>query len=150
MPPRATGPFALDAAGRWREASAEWERRGCPYERALALADGNDEARRDALAALDELGAVAAAALVRRRLQERGARGVPRGPRASTRANPVGLTNRQLSVLELLREGLSNQEIAARLYLSTRTVDHHVSAILRKLDARTRTEAASRAIQLGV
>ena len=74
-----------------------------------------------------------AAAIVARRLRERGARGVQLGPRAATRANPAGLTARQLDVLALLTRGDRNAEIAAKLFLSEKTVDHHVSAILRKL-----------------
>ena len=78
-----------------------------------------------------------AAAIVARRLRERGARGVQLGPRAATRANPAGLTARQLDVLALLTRGDRNADIAAKLFLSEKTVDHHVSAILRKLGVRT-------------
>src|SRR5581483_12107228 len=106
---------------------------GCPYEEALALADGDDpDAVRTAVETLHELGARPAAAIVRRRLRERGVRGVPSGPRASTRANVAGLTRRELEVLALVAEGLRNARIAERLALSEKTVDHHVSAILRK------------------
>jgi DNA-binding CsgD family transcriptional regulator len=145
----APGPFA---ASRQRPASsaAAWQAAGCPYERALALADGDEAAQREAVALLDALGARPAAALVRSRLASRGVRGVPRGPRPSTRANPAGLTNREVEVLSLLAEGLSNREIARRLFLSTRTVDHHVSALLRKLDAGTRMRAARMARELGL
>jgi DNA-binding CsgD family transcriptional regulator/tetratricopeptide (TPR) repeat protein len=139
------GPFAAELAGRWREAANAWHRLGCPYERALALAEGDEAAQRAALAILDELGARPAAAMVRNRLLRSGARGVPvvrRGPSRSTRANPAGLTNRQMDVLALLAEGHSNREIGRRLFLSTRTVDHHVSALLRKLNAGSRARAA--------
>jgi DNA-binding CsgD family transcriptional regulator len=136
-------PFASELAGRWREAAQAWERLGCPYEQALALSEGDEEAQRAALQILEGLGAAPAAAIVRRQLQQRGVRGLARGPRRSTRANPSGLTNRQMEVLELLAEGLSNREIGERLFLSTRTVDHHVSALLQKLGAGSRARAAA-------
>lgn len=136
-------PFASELAGRWRDAADAWERLGCPYEQALALSEGDEDAQRAALQILDELGAAPAAAIVRRQLQSRGVRGLARGPRRSTRANPAGLTNRQMEVLELLAEGLSNREIGKRLFLSTRTVDHHVSALLQKLGAGSRARAAA-------
>jgi DNA-binding NarL/FixJ family response regulator len=98
---------------------------------------------------LEDLRAEPAAARVRERLRAMGAR-VPRGPRAVTRANPAGLTPRQLAVLGLLREGMTNAEIADRLVLSVRTVDHHVAAVLDKLGVHSRREAAAAADQLGV
>jgi len=98
----------------------------------------------------DRLGARPAAALARRRLRELGVTFVPRGPQPATRENPAGLTARQLEILGLLTRGLTNAEIAARLVLSVRTVDHHVSAVLRKLGASTRREAAAAAAELGL
>ena len=85
-----------------------------------------------------------------RRLRECGARSVPRGPRAATRANEAELTPRELDVLAFVAEGRRNAEIAERLFLSTRTVEHHVSAIRRKLHARTRGEAVAAAGRLGL
>lgn len=149
-PPDPPQPHAAEFAGRWREAADAWQRIGCPYEQALALAEGDETAQRAALAILDQLGARPAAALIRNRLQRRGVRGLPRGPRRSTRANPAGITNRERDVLALLARGLSNQEIARRLFLSTRTVDHHVSAILRKLNVRTRAGAARLAAEMAI
>src|SRR5262249_5812189 len=123
---------------------------GCPYERALALLDGDEAAQRDALAIFERLGAAPAAEITRRRLRAAGARGLPRGPRPTTLANPQGLTNRQIEVLRLLADGLSNPEIAERLSTTPKTVEHHVSAVLAKLHARSRTEAVRAAYQLGL
>jgi len=121
---------------------------GGPYEAALALADlGEEEAMRRSHEQLLELGAVAAAAVVAGRLREVGARGIARGPRTATRAHPFGLTRREGNVLELLAEGLTNAEIAARLVISEKTAGHHVSAILDKLGVRSRYDAARLATQ---
>ena len=122
-----------------------------PYEAARALTEADDEdALRAALAELQRLGAGPAARMVARRLRERGARDVPRGPRRSTAANTGRLTSRQLDVLALVAEGHRNTEIAERLFLSRRTVDHHVSAILRKLQVGSRGEAVAAAGRLGL
>jgi DNA-binding NarL/FixJ family response regulator len=79
-----------------------------------------------------------------------GARRIARGPRPTTRANPVGLSDREVQVLILVTDGLRNAEIAERLVVSTRTVDHHVSAVLAKLGARSRLEASQKAAALGL
>ena len=144
-------PFAAELGGDARGAAAMWTDRGCPYEAALALGGSDDEAAmREGLAELQALGARAAAALVARRLRERGALDVSRGPRPNTRSNPAGLTARQLQVLELIAQGQRNADIAARLFVSEKTVDHHVSAILSKLGVPTRGHAAAEAIRLGI
>jgi len=142
VPEEIAAPYRLLIDGRWREAAAEWERRGCAYARAEALACGDDQAVAEALRLLDGLGAVVPARRLRAELRDRGAR-VPRGPRPSTAADPTGLTARQREVLALLAEGLSNAEIAARLTLSAKTVDHHVSAVLGKLGVQSRGQAAA-------
>ena len=146
-----SGPYALELAGDASAAAASWSELGRPYEAALAQADvGSEEALRASLAALESLGARAAASVVAHRLRRVGGRDVPRGPRRSTRSNVAGLTARELDVLGLVADGLRNAEVAERLFLSPRTVDHHVSAILRKLDARSRGEAVAVAGRLGL
>jgi DNA-binding CsgD family transcriptional regulator/energy-coupling factor transporter ATP-binding protein EcfA2 len=144
-------PYALQAAGRWREAAAAWQAAGCPYEHAAALAESPDpDDRLAGLAELDAMGAVPLARLVRAGLRERGITRIPRGPVPGTRRNPAGLTGRQLQILQLLSEGLTNAEIAARLVVSTRTVDTHVAAVFAKLGVNTRRDAAARAAGFGL
>lgn len=150
-PPSAiVGPFALQMSGDWEGAAQEWKRIGCPYEQAEALADGDEPAMRQALRIFSELGADAAGDRVRARMRSAGIRRVPSRPRASTRAAPAQLTRRQLEVLALVEAGLSNSEIANHLFISEKTASHHVSAILRKLNARSRAEAASTARKLDI
>jgi DNA-binding CsgD family transcriptional regulator/tetratricopeptide (TPR) repeat protein len=143
-------PYALELAGAWERAAALWAELGCPYEAALALGAGDEAAQRRAHNALLDMGAGAAAAVVARRLRKRGAAGLPRGPRTVTRENPAQLTARELEVLALVADGLRNRDIAERLFLSTKTVEHHVAAILGKLGARTRGEAGAQALRLGL
>ena len=144
-------PYALQFAGAWVAAAAAWDRLGCPYEAAMALLEGDDEAGlRQAFATFDRLGARPAAALASRRLRRLGAVAIPRGPRASTRSNSAGLTRREAEVLALVAAGLSNGEIADRLYLTPKTVGHHVSAVLAKLGVASRAEAALAAARLGI
>jgi DNA-binding CsgD family transcriptional regulator len=152
VPPLASEhPYALQAAGRWREAAAAWQAAGCPYEHAAALAESPDpQDRLAALDALDALGAAPLARLVRAGLRRLGVARVPRGPAGATRQNPAGLTERQVQVLRLLSQGCTNPEIADQLVISTRTVDSHVAAVLAKLGVGTRRAAAARAADLGV
>ena len=135
-------PFRLMIEGDWRGAAEEWEARGCPYARAEALSHGDADACAEALREFDRFGAVVRARRLREDLKARGLP-VPRGPRPATAADPTGLTARQREVLELIAEGLSNAAIAERLHLSTKTVDHHVSAILGKLGVSSRGQAAA-------
>jgi DNA-binding CsgD family transcriptional regulator len=144
-------PYAAELAGDVARAAELWTALGCRYEAAVARGQSDDEPQlRQALEELQSLGAKPAAAIVARRLRERGARGLPRGPRPATKQNPAGLTTRELEVLELVAQGLRNADIAERLFLSEKTVGHHVSAILRKLDVRTRGEASAEAARLGL
>ena len=144
-------PWATWLTGDPGSAAARWDDLGCPYYAALALCDSDrDEHLRDAITRFEALGADAAARRTRRKMKDLGHRAVPVGARASTRNHPFGLTRREDEVLLLLCEGLTNEEIATRLVLSTRTVDHHVSAVLGKLGVSNRGAAAAEARRLGL
>jgi DNA-binding CsgD family transcriptional regulator len=143
-------PYREHCEGRWEQAAAGWRALDRPYEEAMALCGGDEAAQRQALEIFDRLGAVPAGARLRRQMRLDGSRAVPRGPIAGTRANAAGLTRRQVEVLGLLGEGLSNSEIARRLCISAKTAEHHVSAIMARLDAATRQEAAAAARARGL
>lgn len=143
-------PHRALLAGDWQAAQGAWGALGAPYEQALALLEGDENATNRGLAMLDALGARAVAERSRRELRQRGLRSIARGPRPSTRANLAGLTRREVDVLRLVDNGFANADIASRLGVSTKTVDHHVSAILAKLHAATRGEAAARARKAGL
>jgi DNA-binding CsgD family transcriptional regulator len=147
-PDGAATPFALHMEGRWDEAAGAWHDLGCPYEEGLALSDGDLEAKLQALEIFDRLGARPLSDRMRSRLRQEGHSGIPRGPRPATRANPLGLTSRQAEVLALIGQGLTNSEIAERLFISQKTAEHHVSAIYTRLGVTTRAEAISRALSL--
>jgi DNA-binding CsgD family transcriptional regulator/tetratricopeptide (TPR) repeat protein len=142
-------PYRLQIAGNAGAAAERWRQHLCPYEEARAMADAEDPVLvRAALPKLEQLGAAPAAKATRRRLRSLGVQ-VPRGPRPATRTNAAELTGREIEVLQLLAGGHRNAEIATELVVSPRTVDHHVSAIMRKLGARTRGEAVATARNLG-
>jgi DNA-binding CsgD family transcriptional regulator len=144
-------PFAREMAGDWQGAAAIWDRLGRPYDAALVRLGSADEAGlRQALAAFDGLGARATAAAARRRMKTLGVKSIPRGPRPATQAAPAGLTVREKEVLALLSEGLPNREISQRLFISERTVQHHVSAVLSKIGVSSRAAAAREATRIGL
>jgi DNA-binding CsgD family transcriptional regulator len=139
-------PWSLELAGQHRGAADAWETRGCSFDKAFVLASSGDpEAVREAITLFTTLGSDLAADRARRILRATGER-VPARQRArrTTREHPAGLTAREVEVLELLAEDLTNTQIASRLFLSTRTVDHHVSSVLTKLGASSRGEAVQR------
>jgi len=143
-----SGPYVAMARRDWRGAADGFGQAGWIHDRALMLSLLDDEeSLGEALDVARGLGAEPLSTRAARRMRELGLR-VPQGPRQATRANPAGLTARQLEVLALLAEGLTNAEIAERLVVSTRTAEHHVAAVLTKLGARTRREAARRATEL--
>ena len=137
-------PYRLTIEGEPMAAAEMWVTIGCPYEQAIALAHGTPTTQLQALEILETLGATAVAAKLRKALRDQGL-SVPRGKGRATRSHAAGLTARQAEILQLLDEGLSNTEIANRLFVSPRTVENHVSAVLSKLDSSTREEAVSRA-----
>lgn len=151
LPDGVGGPFVQQLRGQPEAAAWRWRRLGCPYEEAQALGETGDVARlMRAWELFCSLGAMPAATVVAERLRRLGVRGIPRGPRQTTRENPAGLTSRELQVLGLVAEGLRNADIAARNRVSPRTVDHQVSAVLGKLGVRSRAEAIAEAHRLGL
>ncbi|MCU1361519.1 MAG: LuxR family transcriptional regulator [Ilumatobacteraceae bacterium] len=142
-------PYVLASTGRAREAADAWEQLGMPYERAIALSMADTPGRLESVESLETLGAIAVASKLRQQMRSDGIV-VPRGRSQATRHHRAGLTARQAEVLHLLTEGLSNTEIADRLFVSPRTVENHVSAVLSKLDAATRDEAVQRARRLDI
>ena len=144
-------PFQLQIEGQGEQAAQAWTELGCPYEAAMARCDGSDQASlRQALAILQDLGATAAARIARQKMRTAGMRSIPVGPRTATRDHPAGLTPREHEVLDLICSGQTDAQIAERLFISAKTVGHHVSAVLAKLDAPTRTVAASEALRRGL
>lgn len=143
-------PFKLEFEGNWMAAATSWKNLGCPFEQALALADGDVMHQKQALLVLHDLGAKGTYEIVKSKLKLMGVKNIPRGPRESTRSNPAQLTNRQIDVLVLLNEGLQNTEIAEKLFISAKTVDHHISAILSKLEVNSRSKAVREASRLGI
>jgi DNA-binding CsgD family transcriptional regulator/tetratricopeptide (TPR) repeat protein len=151
LPPGLPGPYALEVAGDRAAAADAWQRLGRPYEAALVWLQSEDEpGLRTALQVFDDLGARAAAAVGRRRMRQLGITAIPRGPRATTRTTSAGLTAREQQVLALVAEGLPDREISQRLFISERTVHHHVSAILGKIGVQSRSAAGREAARLGI
>ncbi|AMX97391.1 helix-turn-helix transcriptional regulator [Mesorhizobium sp. M7A.F.Ca.US.014.04.1.1] len=143
-------PYRMLLAGDWQGAAAVWADLNAPYERALALAQGDEPAQRAALEIFETLGAKPVASHVREIMRRNGVIRIARGPRQTTRANSAGLTQRQMEVLQLIERGFSNKRIAEHLTISPKTVDHHVSAVLGKLDAISRGEATAAARDSGL
>jgi ATP/maltotriose-dependent transcriptional regulator MalT len=129
------------------KAALLWRQRGCPYEEALCLFESTSDDKRKAVNIMHQLGAVAVFEKMKFEMRASGIKNIPRGIRKSTRANAALLTSRELDLLPLLKEGLQNKEIAARLFISAKTVDHHISSILFKLDVNSRNKAVKEALR---
>jgi len=136
-------PYLLQIQGKWKEASELWNGLHCPYEQALALSEGDEASMKKSIEIFERLGASATVQLIKQKMRESGIKSIPKGPRQTTKANPSGLTKRELEVLKLVSHGLSNSDIARELFISPKTVDHHISAVFSKLNIHSRIEAAS-------
>jgi DNA-binding CsgD family transcriptional regulator/tetratricopeptide (TPR) repeat protein len=143
-------PYQLLREGNISGAADFWQKTGCPFEKAFALFEGNEEDKKNALLIFQQLGANAVAEKIKMQLRAGGIKKIPRGLRESTRANPAQLTNRELDVLQLLQKGNQNKEIAGTLFISPKTADHHISSILFKLDVKNRSKAVAEAVRLGI
>src|SRR4030095_9501660 len=132
------------------EEVALWAGICSPYEQALSLFEGTDDDKRQALSMMQQLGADAICEKLKMEMRFSGIKKIPRGLRNSTRINPAQLTNRELDVLHLLKKGIQNKEIAGTLFISPKTVDHHISSILFKLDVASRSKAVTEAVRLGI
>ena len=142
--------YQLDNKKMIANAAATWEKAGCPYELALTLFEGTDDDKRKAVSIIHDLGATAVYEKMKFELRRSGIKNIPRGVRKTTESNAAQLTGRELEVLQLINEGLQNKEIASRLFISAKTVDHHISSILYKLEINTRAKAVHEAIRLEI
>ncbi len=127
-----------------------WQNIDAPYEKALILSEGNEEQKRKALSILGQFGADAVCKKIKLEMRASGITKISRGLRESTKTNPAQLTNRELDILALVKEGFQNKEIAGHLFISPKTVDHHISSILFKLDVNSRTKAVAEAAKLEI
>ena len=142
--------YDISSAAKALKAVAFGEKAGCPYEQALVLFEGDDDDKRKAITMVQELGATAVYEKMKQEMKNLGIKNIPRGIRNSTRSNAAFLTGREMDVLQLLKEELQNKEIAAQLFISAKTVDHHISSILLKLDANSRSKAVAEAVRMGI
>jgi DNA-binding CsgD family transcriptional regulator len=142
--------YDTSSAAKALKAAAFWEKSGYPYEQALILFEGKDDDKRKAIVMVQDLGAIAVYEKMKHEMKNLGIKSIPRGIRNSTRSNAAFLTGREMDILKLLKEELHNKEIAAQLYISAKTVDNHISSILFKLDANSRSKAVAEAIRLGI
>lgn len=139
--------YEVSSVTKAQKAAAFWERAGCAYTQALALFMASDDDKRKAITLVHELGANAVYEKMKLEMRCSGIKSIPRGINKATQSNPAFLTGRELEVLYLLKEGLQNKEIAASLFIAAKTVDHHISSILFKLDVNSRNKAVTEAVR---
>jgi DNA-binding CsgD family transcriptional regulator len=142
--------YRNDSRAAQKKAVTFWKQCGCPYEEAILLFDGDEDEKRTALNKMQQLGATAVHEKLKQLMRGSGIKSIPRGIRRSTQANAAHLTLREIDIVGLLKQGLQNKEIADKLFISPKTVDHHISSILFKLDVNSRTKAAQEALRLGI
>ena len=132
-----------------QKAAAVWEKLGCPFVQAIVLFEGTDDDKREAIKIMHTLGASAPYEKMKLEMRRQALRIFPVA--SGERRSPILclLTNRELDILQLLPGGLQSKEIAARLFLSVKTVEHHVSSILYKLEVNSRAKAVHEATKLG-
>jgi DNA-binding CsgD family transcriptional regulator len=142
--------FDTGDAAKAKKTSRLWKQAGCSYNEALTLFAGTDEDKREAVTLVQALGADNVFQKMKSLMRSSGMKSIPRGLQKSTQSNPAQLTRRELDILQLMREGLQNKEIAGRLFISAKTVDNHISSILFKLDSSTRAKAVNEAVRLEI
>ena len=142
--------YDLNGLANIRKSAAIWRTAGCAYTEAFLLFEGSEEDKKNALLIFQRLGASAIAEKIKMEMRSGGIKKIPRGIRESTKSNPAQLTNRELDILQLLQHAVQNKEIAGTLFISPKTVDHHISNILFKLDVNSRAKAVAEAIRLGI
>jgi DNA-binding CsgD family transcriptional regulator len=132
------------------KAAALWKEIGCPYEQALALFEGDVENKKEAISLMKKIGADAVYNKMKQEMRNEGITNIPRGIRKNTRSNPAHLTERELDILHLMKEGMQNKEIGNKLFIASKTVDNHITSIFYKLNVHSRTRAVEQAIQMQI
>ncbi len=145
-------PLAAEVDGDYEAAANAWEDLGANYSAALALLQGGAECTVEsvtrAIRLLDPIEARPAAAKARKIARTLGiAQQMPRSRRgqySAARNHPLGLTRREQDILRFVANGATNRDISEALARSQRTVEHHVSSVLAKLNVTNRMEAMLR------